>query len=159
MPETTAFPASRAVATNARVAPIAVSVSNPGVTVVVATPAPPFAVTLSGEPVRPADVAVIVCIPPAPPSVHAVLASPAAEVLALVGVTDPLTTAKVTFCAATGLSNGSAIRTTIGSASATPGAPLWPPPDCSASVLAARGVIANAVDVSGPTPGATTRSR
>jgi hypothetical protein len=77
--------------------------------------------------------AVMLCVPTNPPSVHVVCAMPLALVVALVGLTDPPPAAglKSTTAPATGTPSDATAFTTIESASALVIAPVCPPPETS----------------------------
>jgi hypothetical protein len=111
-----------------------------------------FAVNVSGDPVRPTDVALTDCAPAPGPSVHVVCATPAAFVAELAGATDPapVTIAQFTFVPTpTALPFASVTSTCSGEASTELVAPLcaWPP--MIAMFAAAPGVTLNVVETSG----------
>ena len=99
----------------------------------------PVAPNVTGEPLRPAALAVTVCAPTIEPSVHAVCATPLASVTALAVATDPPpeATAKLTFTPPTPTPSLALTFATSGCGSSVPTVALWASPDCAA-IAAAR---------------------
>ncbi len=119
---------------------------------VVAGPAPLFALIVTGPPMSPGNVAVSVCTPGAPPSVHSVATNPSSSETAVSSerLPPPVATVNVTVTPETGTSSDASTRSMMSFSSVCPAFPLWPLPLTISSCVAGSATVIVTVSASTP---------